>query len=132
GILAEAVAGSDGRVAHAIVGIGLNLEQAGFPDEIANRATSLRLVTGRAHEPARILASVLGALDRRYADWLAGGFARVRGAWRERSSTIGTRVRLPHGGDGVAVDVDADGALLVDAGDGAVTRVVSGELAAGR
>ena len=73
---------------------------------------------------------MLTALHVRYDAWLSGGFAALRDAWRSRSSTIGTRVDLPNGGDGGAVDVDGDGALLVDVGGGALTRVMSGPIAA--
>jgi BirA family biotin operon repressor/biotin-[acetyl-CoA-carboxylase] ligase len=130
GILPDAVCGTDGRVEHAIVGIGINLDQRSFPPELAGQATSLRLLTGRAHDPARVEAAVLTALGVRYDAWLSGGFGALRDAWRSRSSTIGTRVGLPDGGDGVAVDVDGDGALLVDVGGGTLTRVVSGPIAA--
>lgn len=125
GILPDAVCGTDGRVEHAIVGIGINLDQRSFPPELAGQATSLRLLTGRAHDPARVEAAVLTALHVRYDAWLSGGFGALRDAWRSRSSTIGTRVGLPDGGDGVAVDVDRDGALLVDVGGGTLTRVVA-------
>ncbi len=125
GILPDAVCGTDGRVEHAIVGIGINLDQRSFPPELAGQATSLRLLTGRAHDPARVEAAVLTALSVRYDAWLSGGFGALRDAWRSRSSTIGTRVGLPDGGDGVAVDVDGDGALLVDVGGGTLTRVVA-------
>jgi BirA family transcriptional regulator, biotin operon repressor / biotin---[acetyl-CoA-carboxylase] ligase len=130
GILPDAVCAADGRVEHVIIGIGMNLEQCAFPPELAGQATSLRLVTGRAHDPARVEAAVLAALAARYEAWLSGGFGAVRDAWRSRSSTIGSRLRLPDGGAGVAVDVDGDGALLVDIGGGALTRVVSGSVAA--
>lgn len=130
GILPDAVCGTDGRVEHAIVGIGINLDQRSFPPGLAGQATSLRLLTGRAHDPARVEAAVLTALGVRYDAWLSGGFGALRDAWRNRSSTIGTRVGLPDGGDGVAVDVDGDGALLVDVGGGALTRVMSGPVAA--
>jgi BirA family biotin operon repressor/biotin-[acetyl-CoA-carboxylase] ligase len=130
GILPDAVCGTDGRVEHAIVGIGINLDQRSFPPDLAGQATSLRLLTGRAHDPARVEAAVLTALGVRYGAWLSGGFGALRDAWRSRSSTIGTRVGLPDGGDGVAVDVDGDGALLVDVGGGTLTRVVSGPIAA--
>jgi len=132
GILSEASSGRDGQVEHVIVGIGLNIDQARFPDELLPVASSLRLATGRSHDHARVLECVLAALDRRYAEWLGGGFAGLRTVWREHSLTIGARVPLPGGGDGVAVDVDADGALLVDAGDGALRRLVSAEPAAAR
>jgi BirA family transcriptional regulator, biotin operon repressor / biotin---[acetyl-CoA-carboxylase] ligase len=125
GILPDAVCGTDGRVEHAIVGIGINLDQRSFPPELAGQATSLRLLTGRAHDPAGVEAAVLTALHVRYDAWLSGGFGALRDAWRSRSSTIGTRVGLPDGGDGVAVDVDGDGALLVDVGGGALTRVIA-------
>jgi BirA family biotin operon repressor/biotin-[acetyl-CoA-carboxylase] ligase len=125
GILPDAVCGTDGRVEHAIVGIGINLGQRCFPPELAGQATSLRLLTGRAHDPARVEAAVLIALGARYDAWLSGGFGALRDAWRSRSSTIGTRVGLPDGADGVAVDVDEDGALLVDVGGGTLTRVVA-------
>ena len=125
GILPDAVCGTDGRVEHAIVGIGINLDQRSFPPELAEQATSLRLLTGRAHDPSRVEAAVLTALHVRYDAWLSGGFGALRDAWRSRSSTIGTRVGLPDGGDGVAVDVDGDGALLVDVGGATLTRVVA-------
>jgi len=125
GILPDAVCGTDGRVEHAIVGIGINLDQRSFPPELAGQATSLWLLTGRAHDPARVEAAVLTALHVRYEAWLSGGFGALRDAWRSRSSTIGTRVGLPDGGDGMAVDVDGDGALLVDVGGGTLTRVVA-------
>jgi BirA family biotin operon repressor/biotin-[acetyl-CoA-carboxylase] ligase len=125
GILPDAVCGIDGRVEHAILGIGINLDQRSFPPALAGQATSLRLLTGHTHDPARVEAAVLRALGARYDAWLSGGFGPLRDAWRSRSSTIGMRVGLPDGGDGVAVDVDGDGALLVDAGGTTLTRVVA-------
>jgi BirA family biotin operon repressor/biotin-[acetyl-CoA-carboxylase] ligase len=125
GILPDAVCGTDGRVEHAIVGIGINVDQRSFPPELAGQATSLRLLTGHAHDGARVEAAVLTALGVRYEAWLSGGFGALRDAWRSRSSTIGTRVGLPDGADGMAVDVDGDGALLVDVGGGTLTRVVA-------
>jgi len=130
GILPDAVCGTDGRVAHAILGIGINLDQPSFPPELARQATSLRLVTGHACDRPRVEAAVLAALEARYEAWVSGGFAALRDAWRTRSSTIGGHVGLPDGGNGVAVDIDGEGALLVDTGNGALTRVMAGPVAA--
>src|SRR5262249_61598575 len=94
--LPQAACCGAGGLDRGILGVGLNADQPEFPPELAARATSLRLVTGRRHESERVLSALLDALDHRYADWRAGGFAEVREAWRGRSATLGSSVRLPH------------------------------------
>ena len=130
GILAEAssdsVGAGAGRLHHVILGIGVNLAQTAFPEALADRATSLRLVTGRAPEAAAVLAAVLEQLARHYDVWRAGGFAALRAAWLERSTLPGQTVRLPDGSDGVGVDVGDDGILVARAGDGRLVHIVSG------
>jgi BirA family biotin operon repressor/biotin-[acetyl-CoA-carboxylase] ligase len=130
GILAEAASdgagASAGRLHHVILGIGVNLAQTAFPEALADRATSLRLVTGRAPEADVVLAAVLEQLGRHYETWRAGGFAALRAAWLERSTLPGQPVRLPDGSDGVGVDVGDDGILVARAGDGRLVHIVSG------
>jgi BirA family biotin operon repressor/biotin-[acetyl-CoA-carboxylase] ligase len=127
GVLPEAVSHVDGRVSYVLLGIGINVGQRAFPHELRETATSLLLATGVAHDHARLLSTTLAALDRRYGEWLRSGFTELRVEWRKRASMLGQRVRMRDGGEGVAVDVDDTGALLVDAGLGALTRVVSAE-----
>lgn len=127
GILAEASSAASGRLEHVILGIGVNLNQTEFPDELRDRATSLRLLTGRRHAPDDVLAPILDTFDRRYGAWRAGGFGALREAWWRRAMRPGPPVRLPDGRLAVAVDVDDDGALLVRVGEGPLVRVLSGE-----
>jgi BirA family biotin operon repressor/biotin-[acetyl-CoA-carboxylase] ligase len=129
GILPDAVCHADGRVQHAMLGIGINVKQLAFPAGLAETATSLALVTRAPANPVDLERAVLAALDARYGTWLAAGFEALRDVWRGRSCTLGTRVALPEGAHGIAVDVAPDGALLVDVGQGAPTRVVSGAIA---
>jgi len=130
GILAEAssdgVGDGAGRLHHVILGIGVNLAQTTFPADLADRATSLRLITGRAPEADAVLAAVLEQLARHYGAWRVGGFATLRAAWLERSTLPGQTVRLPDGSDGVGVDVGDDGVLLARARDGRLVHIVSG------
>jgi BirA family biotin operon repressor/biotin-[acetyl-CoA-carboxylase] ligase len=127
GILPEAVTGAGGEVEFVMLGIGLNVNQEGFPADLGEGAISLRLATGRRHAPERLLEAVLEALDRHYATWRVGGLAPLRESCRERLATLGRPVALPDGTQGTAIDVDADGALLVRTAAGALRRVVSGE-----
>lgn len=110
GILSEAVETPTGRA--AVLGIGINValdaDQLPVPT-----ATSLRLEGSDAAADA-VAAAVLVALDRWYARWDAG--ESLVGDYRRTCGTLGRRVRvlLPGGAvDGVAVDVDGGGALVV-------------------
>lgn len=64
GILSESSIGPDLLV---IVGIGLNVNQSVFPSDIADRATSVLVATGRTMDRATIMADIL----RRYEQQLA-------------------------------------------------------------
>jgi BirA family transcriptional regulator, biotin operon repressor / biotin---[acetyl-CoA-carboxylase] ligase len=129
GILAEAATTAEGRLDRVILGIGINVDQAAFPAELAERAVSLRMLTGRRHDAGRVRDRLLGALDAGYRELRAGGGAGLREAWRRRSVTLGARVRTPDGREGVAEDVDEAGALIVRAEDGSRLRVTAGEIA---
>lgn len=60
-----------------IAGIGINVNQADFPSEIADRATSLALATGSPLDREEVLSTILTALAERHRQWLDGGFAAL-------------------------------------------------------
>lgn len=63
GILVEAK--SDGKnIAHAVVGIGINVHQQGFAADLSTEATSLDLEAGRRISRQTLLASLLKSLER--------------------------------------------------------------------
>lgn len=129
GILAEAATTAEGRLDRVVLGIGINVNQGTFPPELADRAVSLRMLTGRRHDAGRVLEGMLGALDAGYRELRARGGANLRQAWRRRSVTLGARVRTADGREGVAEDLDEAGALIVRAEDGSRLRVSAGEIA---
>lgn len=125
GILLESRGGGGDPV--LIVGVGLNLAQREFPLELGDRATSVALETGEAPGRDAVLAALLEAFDAWRARLEAEGFEPVRARWLALADTIGRTVTL-EGATGVAVGLDTDGALLVEAADG-IRRVVAGEIA---
>jgi BirA family biotin operon repressor/biotin-[acetyl-CoA-carboxylase] ligase len=134
GILAEAASGRAGvdragGLQHVILGIGMNLNQTRFPSGLAERATSLRLVTGRVQDRDAILTALLARLERHYTTWQAGGFAALRSAWLGHALLPGQIVRLPDGTLGAGEDVRDDGVLLARTADGRLVPVVSGTAA---
>jgi len=129
GILTEMATEGD-RVGHVVVGIGLNVNETKLPPELAGRATSLALATGRTFDRVEVLAIVLEAFESAYDDFRTNGpAAAVR--WWSRYGSIGRRARVrvgEHDLEGVVQGLDPDGALRIAGDDGRVHRVVSGEL----
>ncbi|MBW6504436.1 biotin--[acetyl-CoA-carboxylase] ligase [bacterium] len=133
GILAE-MASDPGGVRHVVIGIGLNvnMEEADFPPDLRDAATSLRIRAGRVFRRVDVLARLLDAFGTRYEEFLAGGFASLRDEWGRRDFLRGRRVLLRRQGVegwGTADGLDAVGALrfLPDGGP-AIEMVHSGEI----
>ena len=99
----------------AVLGIGINVSVAEFPEELRDTATSLRL-SGSSIGSEEVLDLVLAALDR----WLERPAAEVLAAWRPRDALRGSEVRWAEG-SGRAAGIDEAGALLVETSSGRVT-----------
>jgi BirA family biotin operon repressor/biotin-[acetyl-CoA-carboxylase] ligase len=128
GMLPEAATTRQGTLGHVILGIGLNVNQRGFPDPIQALATSMMIETGRAQAVEEMLAAVLAALDGWYARFLEGGLGALLPVWLGRSQSIGRHTRAADGREGVAVGLAEDGALLLRTDSGETVRVVAGEV----
>ncbi len=129
GILIESSTDADGRP-FAIVGIGVNVNQTEFPAELADRATSLRLQSGKAADRAGLAVSILGELDRRFTQ-LDADFTAILAETKRRSAVLGQWVQLHSGSEmfeGVAEDFDSDGNILIRLDGGELRRMNAGEI----
>lgn len=132
GILTEIKAEID-AVEYIVLGIGLNanLEAGDFSPEVRPQATSLYLELGRPVERVPLFQRILSWLEKWYERWQEEGFAPVREAWKEASITLGQEVRVNSWREvfqGVALDIDDEGSLLVRDAGGRVRRFNSGEV----
>ena len=133
GLLLEAGPASGADPAWLVLGIGLNANVGpeALPDRPSYPATTLQAALGRAVDRGGLLRALLRALDGDYRELSRGGEAAVLGRWRARSETLGRYVRVATAAatvEGLAVDVDASGALLVRTDDGTERRTVAGEV----
>jgi BirA family biotin operon repressor/biotin-[acetyl-CoA-carboxylase] ligase len=128
GMLPEAATSGPGTIDHVILGIGLNVNQAAFPEPVRALATSVRMETGRGSVVGLMMESVLAALDRWYTRFLDDGIDGVREPWLERAQSIGRRARAGDGREGVAVDLGHDGALLLRTDLGETVRILAGDV----
>jgi BirA family transcriptional regulator, biotin operon repressor / biotin---[acetyl-CoA-carboxylase] ligase len=130
GVLAEATSSADG-LQHVILGIGINLSPASYPQELADRASSIETELGRPVEPGVVLAEVLAALALELEPLGRGDAAALLARWRRLApSVVGAAVEcdVPHGRvSGLTAGIADDGALLVRVGN-RVERVIAGEV----
>lgn len=121
-----------GMVDYAIIGIGINCCQTpgDFPAEIQDMACSLAMVTGRVIDRAKVTAAMMEALWQMDAGLLTEK-AKMIEQYRRSCITLGQDVALVRGDKkryGKALDIDNDGALIVQFASGAVETVNSGEI----
>lgn len=130
GILAEAVWEGD-RLVGVVLGIGLNVRIDFTGTALATAATSIERVTGVSIHRTDLADRLLKRVDH----WAARiGERSLFNAWRGRLTTLGQRVSVRLSGDdtwaiqGLAQDVDEEGALIVRDDSGADHRIIAGDV----
>jgi BirA family transcriptional regulator, biotin operon repressor / biotin---[acetyl-CoA-carboxylase] ligase len=129
GILTEMSAETT-RVRHIVVGIGINVNQTHFPEELQSVATSLQVTTGSEWSRIELCAALLKSLDREYRALLSspGAHADILRRFELNSPMArGCQVHVEENGgcSGVTEGLDPRGFLKVRTNEG-VRIVYSG------
>jgi len=131
GVLSELQAELD-QVRSMVVGLGLNVNQITFPDEIREIATSLRLESGGTFSRTEILVDFLATFERLYRRFIEKGPDEIVRPWTETSSFARGRSLEVHDGVrricGVTAGLNSLGALRIQQSDGVVEEVYSGDV----
>jgi len=134
GILLEAISGPSASIEAVVLGIGINVTAA--PLDTPYPATALHTLIPDAPgfwrpDVEAVLERLTGALSERLKLWTGQGFPMVRHAWLAASiHEIGQTLEVtgPTGPiSGRFLDLDSDGALILETGTGAV-RVTAGDV----
>ena len=123
GMLLE-MSAEENRVRFAVAGVGLNVSGYPYAPDLPH-AGCLDDACGHAVDRAEAAAVFLNRFEHDYDLWAEHGPAALDAPYRSLCVTLGSRVRvesLAENFEGTAVDLTADGSLVVDA-DGE-TRVV--------
>ena len=128
GILTELSAETD-QVKFVVVGIGLNVNTA--KNSLPPTATSLREETQQEHSRIKIFQEILRELEKWYLRLGQEGFLPVVERWKELSVTLNRRVRVSDANgfvEGLAVDLDQDGGLLIRRDTGVIVKKMAGDV----
>jgi BirA family biotin operon repressor/biotin-[acetyl-CoA-carboxylase] ligase len=116
-----------------VIGVGMNLNNRDFPPELADRATSLYLETGRTVSREETAAAVLNGFREYYGRFLqSGDLSLLQEEYNHMLVNRGRQVRIMDQADpfeGTALGIDCLGRLLVERADtGKTEQVYAGEV----
>lgn len=131
GILSEMkLVGS--QIAYCVIGVGINIGQAQFPEELKDTATSLMVETGKDIEMEALLKDILANFEQAYERFCSAGdltflLERYNNLLVNKGKVV--RVLEPGGAyEGISEGISAKGELLVRTEDGTVQKVYAGEV----
>ena len=130
GILTE-MGVRDGKIDYAVIGVGINVNIREFPEEMADKATSLYLESGREFDRSQLPGLVMEAFEEYYEKFAAT--CDLRGLKEEYESILANynqpvRVLAKEPYEGVARGITDGGELLVEKTDGTIVAVSAGEV----
>lgn len=135
GILTE-TQGQAASGVSVVTGVGLNVDlqeklDFGAETDSARHVTDLAGIVGQ--EPPRdvLAAQLIEGLCTTFIDYEAGGFGVFIRKWPDRDWLLGRELTIDTPNRqvaGVGVGIADDGALLVDTGSGAASRITSGSI----
>lgn len=128
GILTEMSLGADGNVNYCIVGIGINCNNAPMPPDIQDIAITLETATGKPVDRDAVIAALLDAFSHMEKRLTEKAYWTDR--YRRDCITLGKRIRVltqePYCAQ--ALDIDSDGALILQLPDGTIQTLSAGEV----
>ena len=124
GMLSEMEAEAD-MVAFINIGLGINVNNDPTPGEPL--ASSLKLILGREISRRSLLAEFLDELENYL---MHAALDDVVSEWKQYTVTLNRHVKIvttQEVVEGFAVDVDENGALLLELADGSIRRIIYGD-----
>lgn len=113
-----------------VSGIGVNVNQTAFPENLTHIATSLCLATGRFHDVEKLLEAVIRMVDEHLDNLLRNGRDAVLRAFAQASSFVrGRRIVVEQNGvelTGITDGLDPQGFLLLRQDNGQRALIMAG------
>ena len=121
----------DGKIDYAVIGVGINVNIREFPEEMADKATSLYLEGGREFDRSQVPGLVMEAFEKYYEEFiktcdLSGLKEKYESILANYDQPVRVLAKEPY--EGIARGITNGGELLVEKQDGTVVEVSAGEV----
>lgn len=131
GILTEMSAEME-AVHYVVIGVGINVGQETFPEDVGGHAGSLKAATGKTVFRAQLIADVLERFEKHYGTFVeAGDLKGLQSAYANHLVNIGRQALIQEPGnqyEALAEGIDERGRLLVSLPDGTKRAIYAGEV----
>jgi len=114
-----------------VLGIGINVNQDEFPDELLHKASSLKLELGNEVERVSLLKKTLEELESRYEQLSRFPSTKIIDEWKRKSLLFGKKITVLENEfsyAATALDVADDGSLVIQTEDGMKKRIYAGDV----
>lgn len=133
GILTEMSLGVEqAAIDYIVIGIGINVNNTAFPEDIRDMATSLYLEKGERISRSTLIAESMRRLEADYEAFLkTEDLSAILSDYNAHLISMNKEVRVldPKGEyTGISRGMDAQGELLVERADGEIIKVYAGEV----
>jgi len=129
GILTEGIFGKEN---YAVIGIGINVNQTKFPDEVKNIATSLKIIKKKEFDINKITQNVLKEFYGLYSNFYQKNkFSQIKKIWGKYCDTIGKNVTvysMPKKIKGKAIGVDENCSLLLKTKNNQIIKIIEWDI----
>ncbi|MBR5809678.1 MAG: biotin--[Clostridia bacterium] len=116
GILTE-MSLEQGKIKNIIVGMGINVNNKDFPDELCDKATSLYIETGKNFDREKIICDITKEFFLMYDEFVNSGFIAFKKEYSEKCTTLNKEVYIVNGEEkriAKAIDITDKGELIVE------------------
>ena len=112
------------------IGVNANFTREEFPVKIRDFATTLKEELGKTSSLEELLLSLLNEIDKYYLILSSDNTNKILNTWKKMSDTLGKNVKITTQKDsleGLALDVDDMGALIVKSKDNTIKKFLAGD-----
>jgi BirA family biotin operon repressor/biotin-[acetyl-CoA-carboxylase] ligase len=130
GMLLETATGAP-VIEKVILGIGINVNQEQFPEDLQHKATSLTNECGTTVDRIRLLQLVLEEFENRYAQLAQFPPLQLLNDWKMKALLFGKKITVLESEfsyDATAIDLAEDGSLIIKTDDGLTKHIFAGDV----
>lgn len=124
---------SDGsEIDRVVVGIGLNVNQREFPEELQDNSISLRMIKGTVIEKEKLLADILDNFSDFYKLFKDGEYSKIICSWKKEMSMLNKQIIINSSNGnkmkGKVVDISNKGELIIENTKGVKQKFIAGDV----